>query len=85
MNYKIISITDKQDNPKTTPEVLDRIGRIVTFNTPMTGKSLFMECIIPGFFKSLITSPVRNVITDGETVVIITNNSKYYLERYNDE
>ena len=66
---------------KTDEKSINRVGRIVTFNTPVYGESLFMECIKPGFFKSLITSPVKKVVSDGEDMVIITNNSKYYLER----
>lgn len=81
MNFKITRVTDKYDYPKISADAVSRTGRIVTFDMPVIGESLFMECVDPGFFKSIITSPVQDVFADDNGIVIMTNNSKYYLEK----
>ena len=83
MNYKIISITDWYDKPKEDKDALNRIGRIVTFEQPVTiGRSLFLRCISPGFLKSIMTSQVKDIVSKENVVIITTMNSKYYLEKY---
>ena len=80
MNYRVDAITDLNNNPKTDPIATSRLGRIVQFDEPVAiGKPLFMECVFPGFLKSMITTPVEYSVSDGRDLVVVTKNSKYYL------
>lgn len=82
MNYKIVGITDWYDRPKEDKDAINRIGRVVTFEQPVIiGRSLFLLCVSPSFLKSIMTSPVKDVISKENVVIIITMNSKYYLEK----
>jgi len=84
MLYKIARITDHDDMIKEEPEAVSRMNRIIDLNLAeiSIGKSLFMECVRPGFLKSIITSPVQAVYSVDNGAIIDTMNSYYYLEEF---
>ena len=88
MYYKITAIKDLNGEDKKEQDAVNRIGRIISVN-PFDinlNCSLFLECVYPSYFKSIITSQVTDVVlsTDSNGDVndffITTENSKYYFE-----
>ena len=82
MLYKITMITDTEGNAKDGKAITDRIGRIIKLDETQIhyGKPLLMECVYPGFHKSLITSPVSTTMRFDKILFIATRNSIYMLE-----
>ena len=78
-------ITDKDGNAKEGKTVTDRIGRIIKLDETQIhyGEPLLMECVYPGFHKSLITSPVSITMRFDKILFIVTRNSIYMLEEDN--
>lgn len=85
MLYKITMITDRDGNAKEGKTVTDRIGRIIKLDETQIhyGEPLLMECVYPGFHKSLITSPVSITMRFDKILFIVTRNSIYMLEEDN--
>lgn len=83
MYYKIIRITDLEDQDKTDEKSQHRIGRIMEIdpNFIIDDHSYFMNCVYPGTHKSLITSPVKNVIKFPDGILIRTENSIYHMSK----
>lgn len=81
MQYNIVKITDLKGNDKTDLKATGRLGRIVELDADdiKIGKSCFLECVIPGVHKSLITSNVLECIEAEDGLIIKTENSYYYL------
>ena len=81
MLYELVKITDLDDNNKEDEDSINRIGRIFDIDTDniVIGKSLYMTCVKPNWLKSVITSHVNNYIVESDGIVIVTDNSKYYL------
>ena len=81
-NWRIDAILDRTGkSPKQEAAALNRIGRVMKLEPDSIGigLSLFMECIAPGFNKSMITSPVNSVDVEGDMLRITTDNSVYLL------
>ena len=81
-NWRIDAILDRTSkSPKQDIAALNRIGRVMRLepDSISIGLSLFMECIAPGFNKSMITSPVNSVNVEGDMLRITTDNSVYLL------
>lgn len=78
-------ITDRDGNAKEGKTVTDRIGRIIKLDETQIhyGEPLLMECVYPGFHKSLITSPVSITMRFDKILFIVTRNSIYMLEEDN--
>lgn len=79
--YKIIKMTDRKGSDKEDPT--NRIGRIMELNPKdiVAGKSLFLECVKPGFLKSMITSPVKRWKFTEDGIQVTTKNSIYVFEK----
>lgn len=80
--YEITGIYDRKGNRKEDDDAQGRIGRVVSVAPEeiIIGKSLFLECIVPGFLKSLITSPVKKLEHYCDGIKITTRNSIYVLK-----
>ena len=79
--YTLVLITDLYGNMKTRTEDTARIGRVFSIDDSgiIINSSYLMKCIKPGFLKSVVTSRVKDVIKAEDGIIIITENSKYYL------
>lgn len=87
MLYKIILIQDLNGNDKRDEKAIGRIGRVISIDPTniVINKSLFMRCVKPGFYKSLITSPVSKVDIKDGGLVITTRNSRYVMIKEGDK
>ena len=81
MLYRLMKVTDLNGKDKTDEKSAARVGRIVDFDIKdvKVGKYCFMECIVPGWDKSIITSNVQECIEAEDGMIIKTENSYYYL------
>lgn len=79
--YSLVLITDLDGREKRDINYKNRIGRVFCIDTTdiTINEQYMMECIIPGFYKSVITSNVKDVVRADDGIIIITENSKYYL------
>ena len=79
--YSLVLITDLDGREKMDTDYKNRIGRVFCIDTTdiTINEQYMMECIIPGFYKSVITSNVKDVVRADDGIIIITENSKYYL------
>jgi hypothetical protein len=80
LEYKITKIKTLDGIDK--PDPAQRIGRVMVIdpNTIVIGRSFYMDCVEPGFFKSMITSPVASWEFKENGLRITTQNSIYELE-----
>ena len=80
MLYRLVKITDLHFKDKTNDDALNRIDRVFDIQKENIecGKSFFMNCVSPGFDKSVITSWVMEVI-NADDGIIKMENSYYYL------
>lgn len=84
MLYKLVKITDLNGKDKEDADAKGRIGRVFNFNKGglkniAKEKRLYMECYEPGFYKSVITSLVKDVIIADDGFIVKTENSMYFL------
>lgn len=79
--YSLILITDLCGREKRDIDSINRLNRVFCIDDAdiTIDKSYLMECIAPGFYKSVITSRVKDVVKADDGIIIITENSKYYL------
>ena len=84
MLYKIVKITDRQGNDKLyDSEAVSRIGRVIDdiqSSIAVGGRGIFF-CVWPTTLKTLITTKVKSISTDGTIMIIETLNSFYYLKK----
>lgn len=81
MLYKIVKITDLSGKNKTDDDAVARIGRIINLDVKdiNINNRLFMTCVDPGWFKSIVTSFVKGVIQADDGLIITTEHSIYFL------
>lgn len=79
-NFEIVKIMDRNGKYKEDPN--NRKGRVMELfpESIIIGKPLFLECVNPGFMKSMITSPVKKWEYTGDGIKITTHNSIYVLK-----
>lgn len=84
MRYKITRIRTSSGDDKLDPS--NRIGRVMDINPNLIaiGQCFYMDCVIPGMMKSLITSPVVEWKYTVDGLRITTQNSIYDLEETNE-
>lgn len=82
--YKLVKITDLNGKDRVDGGSLSRIGRIVDFDEKdvVIGRYCFLECVVPGWDKSIITSDVQECIKAEDGYILKTLNSYYYLVDY---
>lgn len=89
MYYKIVAIKDLNGEDKKEQEAVNRIGRVISVNPYdiELNCSVFLECVYPSYFKSIITSHVTNIEPtvvypncNIKKFIMTTENSKYYFE-----
>ncbi len=81
--YRIAKMTDHRGNDKEDPT--ERIGRVMELNPDdiVSGKNLFLECVEPGFLKSMITTPVKKWKFTENGLQVTTRNTIYLFEKEN--
>lgn len=81
MLYKLVKVTDLQYKDKTDKESSDRIGRLydIDFEKLRIGKSAFLECKIPDYLKSTITSHIEAITKADDGYILTTENSIYFF------
>ena len=81
MLYRLMKVTDLNGKDKTDEKSAARVGRIIDLDVAdvKVGRFCFMECVVPGWDKSVITSNVQECIEAEDGMIIKTENSYYYL------
>ena len=79
--YKVVKITDLNGKDRVDGGSL---SRIVDFDEKdvVIGRYCFLECVVPGWNKSIITSDVQECIKAEDGYILKTLNSYYYLVDY---
>ena len=74
-------VTDHKGVKKENISDVYRIGRVFSIekNKIDIDKKLFMQCVEPGYCKSVITSHVKDVCIADDGLIITTENSIYFL------
>ena len=88
MYYKIVAIKDRYGDDKKDRDAVARIGRVMSIkdtNDIEIGKRLYIECVYPSYFKSIITSNVVRVEPSEDLsicdFILVTENSNYLFKK----
>lgn len=83
MDYIIKRITDLNGVDKTDQKAKNRLNRVIklSFDDIVINSPLFIECVYPGYHKSLITSKVKSYTIGNNELTITTANSIYHMEK----
>lgn len=83
-NYKVVSITDREGNPRTDGRYPSRVGRICTKPNVRIGEQMVIQWISNAdgtpYVGELITSMVISYIEIKGRITVTTRHSIYVLE-----
>lgn len=84
-NYKVVSITDREGNPRTDGRYLDRVGRICTKPNVRIGEQMVIQWISNAdgtpYVGELITSMAISYIEIKGKITVTTRHSVYTFEK----